>query len=105
MLYFSIASLFKKGLSENVATPGLRNAYNPQALSGVITNLFKKGLIENGIVGVINRRNGCGPTVVFEPKRHFRQGCSIFQGFTMLQADYFDASAEFEVSASSFSKY
>jgi len=28
-------------------------AYNPQALSGVITNLFRKGLIENGIVGVI----------------------------------------------------
>jgi hypothetical protein len=31
-------------------------------------NLFRKGLIENPGSGVINRRNGCGATVAFEPK-------------------------------------
>jgi len=33
---------------------------------GVITTLFKKGLTEkpsNSVIGVINRRNGCGQAV------------------------------------------
>jgi len=35
---------------------------------------FRKGLIENGIVGVINRRNGCGSTVVAQ--RLWLNGCA-----------------------------
>jgi hypothetical protein len=32
-------------------------------------NLFKKGLIENDTVGVINLGNGCDSTVVLERKK------------------------------------
>jgi hypothetical protein len=33
---------------------------------GSIANLLREGLIENGIFGVINRRNGCGTTLAFQ---------------------------------------
>jgi len=49
-----IATLFKKGLTENLFKKGL------------IANLLKKGLTENprnNVVYVTNRCNGCGTTL------------------------------------------
>jgi hypothetical protein len=53
-----ITNFFKKSLIKNA------NLFR----KGLTANLLRKGLIENPGSGVINRRNGCGATVAFEPK-------------------------------------
>jgi len=56
------ASLFKKGLIENVIFGVLTTLLK----KGLTENFFKKGLIEKPCNGVINRRNGCGSTVALK---------------------------------------
>jgi hypothetical protein len=41
-------------------------------------NLLRKGLIENPGSGVINRRNGCGPTVALKKAELQIENCCPF---------------------------
>jgi len=51
------ASLFKKGLSENLLRKGFIENYK---------SIFKFKVLSRNPIGVINRRNGCSPTIALK---------------------------------------